>query len=390
MNSNSLPKGWVKTTLGDVATFQRGFDLPKKDRIIGEYPLMVSNGQDGTHKEYKVKAPGIVTGRSGTLGEVFYVQENFWALNTTLWVKDFHNNNEKFIYYFLKRFPFKKYNSGSGVPTLNRNHIHPITVKIPLLLEQKAIAKLLSSFDEKIELLQEQSKTLEALAQAIFKEWFVNFNYPGAIGEMVDSELGKVPKGWDIQSIYDSANYTNGAVFKQEDFKEFGVPIIKIVELKNGITTQTKYTTKIKHNKYLIDDENILFSWSGSPETSIDIFLWSSGKAILNQHTYKVLQKNDIDKSWLFFQLKELKPFFVHLAKQKQTTGLGHVTITDLKNNYICKPPIEIILQFNLIGENILQKLFANKKQISSLFKVQDTLLPKLMSGEVRMEGFDL
>ncbi|MCK5686916.1 restriction endonuclease subunit S, partial [bacterium] len=191
----SLPSGWIETTLGEVATFQRGFDLPKKDRTNGRYPLMVSNGQDGKHKDYKVDAPGIVTGRSGTIGNVFYVKENFWPLNTTLWIKDFQSNNVKFIYYFLKRFPFEKYNAGSGVPTLNRNHIHPISVSLPLPPEQKAIAEILSSFDEKIELLREQNETLETLAQTIFKEWFVNFNYPGATGEMVDSELGEIPKG---------------------------------------------------------------------------------------------------------------------------------------------------------------------------------------------------
>jgi len=128
---SALPDGWVEKELGEVATFQRGFDLPKKERCSGDYPLMVSNGQDGTHKDYKVKAPGIVTGRSGTLGEVFYVKENFWALNTTLWVKDFHGNDVKFLYYFFKTFPFERYNSGSGVPTLNRNHIHPLPVRVP-------------------------------------------------------------------------------------------------------------------------------------------------------------------------------------------------------------------------------------------------------------------
>ncbi len=149
-------KGWVETTPGEVATFQRGFDLPEKDRINGEYPL-----------------------------------------NTTLWIKDFHGNNKRFIYYFLKKFLFDKYNAGSGMPPLNRNHIHPITVLIPPLSEQKAIATVLSAFDDKIKLLREQNQTLEILAQTIFKEWFVHFNFPDIDdkpykdngGEMVDFDI---------------------------------------------------------------------------------------------------------------------------------------------------------------------------------------------------------
>jgi len=166
---------WTSATLGDFLTFQRGFDLPNKDRIEGPYPVIASTGKVGTHNQAMVSGPGVVIGRSGSLGGGQYIQEDFWPLNTTLWVKDFKGNLPLFCYYFVKSIDFKPFNVGSGVPTLNRNHIHPLPVRIPPLPEQRAIAHILGSLDDKIELNRRMNQTLEAMARAIFKSWFVDF-----------------------------------------------------------------------------------------------------------------------------------------------------------------------------------------------------------------------
>ena len=233
MSNKGKQSSWVEIQLGDIITLQRGFDLPKKDRKRGKYPLMVSNGQDGTHCVYKVEAPGVVTGRSGTLGKVFFVNENFWPLNTTLWVKDFHGNSEKFIYYFLKTISLERYNAGSGVPTLNRNHIHSLLVSIPPLTEQKAIAEVLSSLDDKIDLLHRQNKTLEDMAQALFRKWFVEDAdggwAEGSFGEIVEIlDNKRVPlskmqrdkmKEGELYPYYGAAqimDYVNDYIFEGE------------------------------------------------------------------------------------------------------------------------------------------------------------------------------
>ena len=126
-----VPEGWRQGVLEDLLVLQRGFDLPKAKRTDGTYPLMVASGQDGTHNEFKVRGPGITTGRSGKLGDVSLVLDDFWPLNTTLWVKEFRASSPYHAYYLLKGLELERYNSGSAVPTLNRNHVHNIPLVVP-------------------------------------------------------------------------------------------------------------------------------------------------------------------------------------------------------------------------------------------------------------------
>ncbi len=167
---------WVETTRGDVLTLQRGFDLPESERRSGPYPVIASTGPVGTHDQAMVQGLGVVIGRSGSLGGGQFIEGNFWPLNTMLWVKGFKGNDPRFCYYLLKSLGFAHFNAGSGVPTLNRNHIHPLPVTVPTSpTEQRAIAHILGTLDDKIELNRRMSETLEAMARALFKSWFVDF-----------------------------------------------------------------------------------------------------------------------------------------------------------------------------------------------------------------------
>jgi type I restriction enzyme S subunit len=138
-----LPKGWICQPLIEVATLHRGYDLPDHKRTEGPYPVVASSSIVGYHNMAMVEGPGVVTGRSGTIGEVVYVETAFWPLNTTLYVCDFHNNNPKFIKYLLEALLLKQFASGTGVPTLNRNLIHPLPVPVPQPLEQNRIVEVL-------------------------------------------------------------------------------------------------------------------------------------------------------------------------------------------------------------------------------------------------------
>ena len=207
--------GWRTTTLGEVVTLQRGFDLPRTERKLGSYPVIASTGPVGTHDRAVVQGPGVVIGRSGSLGGGQFIKHDFWPLNTTLWVKDFNNNDPRFCYFFLKSLDLAQFNAGSGVPTLNRNHIHPLPVRVPPLPEQRAIAHILGTLDDKIELNRRMNETLEKMARALFKSWFVDFDPVRAKMEgrdtrlspdvaalfpdrLVESELGKIPEGWKV------------------------------------------------------------------------------------------------------------------------------------------------------------------------------------------------
>ena len=139
-------------------------------------PLVSSSGVTDYHAASKVAGPGVVTGRYGTLGEVFFVRDDFWPLNTTLYVRDFKSNDPRFISYFLKCIDFQPFSDKAAVPGLNRNHLHQAPIWFPDdVNEQRAIAHILGTLDDKIELNRRMNETLEAMARALFKDWFVDF-----------------------------------------------------------------------------------------------------------------------------------------------------------------------------------------------------------------------
>ena len=145
---------WEQRKVKDIAPLQRGFDLPIGQMEEGVYPVVMSNGIGGYHAQYKVKGPGIVTGRSGTIGKLHYIEDDYWPHNTTLWVTDFYGNNQKFIYYMYQCLDLLRFSTGSGVPTLNRNDVHDKVVCIPSVDEQKKISDYLTTLDHLITLHQ--------------------------------------------------------------------------------------------------------------------------------------------------------------------------------------------------------------------------------------------
>ena len=175
--------------------------------------------------------------------------------------------------------------------------------------------------------------------------------------------------------LYELAGYINGTSFSEEEYSETGLPIIKIAELKDGITSATQYFTGSKDGKYMIRDKDVLFSWSGNPDTSIDAFIWSHGGSILNQHTFKM--ECQYGEAFTFFMLKYCKPEFVKAAMGKQTTGLGHVTVKDLKR--LTLPfSSEIAEQFNCKAQPIFYEIYNNLKEINSLFDTRDQLVRRI------------
>ena len=165
---------WEQRKLIMVAPLQRGFDLPAEKIIPGVYPVMMSNGIGAYHNEYKVKGPGVVTGRSGTIGNLQYVESAFWPLNTTLWVTKFYGNHPKFIYYLYEKIDLKRYKAGSGVPTLNRNDVHDTMVFFPASRkEQELISAVLTYLDDLITLHQRKLELLQNIKKSLLDKMFV-------------------------------------------------------------------------------------------------------------------------------------------------------------------------------------------------------------------------
>jgi type I restriction enzyme, S subunit len=174
---------WDVRQLAQVAPLQRGFDLPNPQLRQGPYPVVYSNGVLNHHNAFQVKGPGVVTGRSGTIGSVIFVDQDFWPHNTSLWVTSFKDNDPRFVYYLYKRIGLERFATGSGVPTLNRNDVHAFKVKIPAIkTEQSAIAAILSNMDAEIAALEAKLTKARQLKQGMMQELLT-----GRIRLIVDS-----------------------------------------------------------------------------------------------------------------------------------------------------------------------------------------------------------
>ncbi|MBF0233956.1 MAG: restriction endonuclease subunit S [Desulfamplus sp.] len=375
-----------------------------------------------------LNAGQIIISARGTVGELSQVVKPM-AFNQSCYGIDSKPNEaiNDFLYYLLKHSidELKRICHGAVFDTITRETFNHILVQVPPLPEQKAIAHILGSLDDKIELNRRMNATLEGMAQALFKSWFVDFDpvidnalaagnpIPDELAERAEvrskaladgtanreaakqfpasfqftEEMGWIPVGWEAQGLYYIANFINGAAYKGSDFIDDpdALPVVKIAEIKNGISEQTKFTHTIKDKKYRISDGEILLSWSGNPDTSIDTFVWTDGDGWLNQHIFKVSLKDEADRFFVYYQLKFLRSVFAEIARDKQTTGLGHFTGADMKRLMVLKLRPEVLTEFNKTAASLYQKHYQNRLAAKMLTKLRDTLLPKLISGELRI-----
>ena len=387
---------WKELKLGDISDFKNGKKIIDTDRDeMSNYFIYGSNGIIGKTDKVLYKENTIIIGRVGIYcGSIEISKNKCWITDNAIACISKDTTNARYLYYLLKTLGLNQRAGGSAQPLLNQGLLKNITVKVPSIEEQQKIASILKSLDDKIELNNQMNATLEEMAQSIFKEWFVEFNFPNEEGvpykdnggEMVESELGEIPEGWRIEEFYNIAEFINGKAFKGKDYCETSkdLPIIKIVELKSGITDQTRYSIKNIPEKYFLENGDILFSWSGNPDTSLDAFIWTLGEAVLNQHIFKV-NITQLSKGLTYTILKYHMQFFKEMARNKQTTGLGHVTVKNLREYKITLPDDETLKEFEGIYQNFFEKILSVQLENEVLIKTRDELLPKLMSGEVRV-----
>jgi type I restriction enzyme S subunit len=316
-----------------------------------------------------------------------------------------------YLYYVFRSREHREYLRNhavtTGVPHTNLKTLRDFQFLLPPLPEQCAIADVLGTLDNKFEQNRRTSRALERLARAIFRAWFVTFepvhakaagatSFPSMSQDVFDSlptaftpsDLGPIPEGWITKPLYETAQFVNGAAFRGEHFcdPENGVPVIKIAELKAGITNQTKYSSRPDlAKKYYIDTGDILYSWSGSPDTSLDTFIWTKGPGLLNQHIFRILTGSHSEKYFVYYLLKHLRPELIEVARNKQTTGLGHVTVADMKRWPVCWPDD---IAFNGFAEHAGQLYELSLKltlESDKLAELREYLLPNLLSGKVQV-----
>ena len=366
---------WKEYKLGDVITFQRGHDLPKAKMISGNYAVAGSNGIIGYHNNYTTKGPGVTIGRSGNIGTPYYYYQDFWAHNTVLYIIDFKFSHPKFIYYFLKTFDFFILNAGSAVPTLNRNHIHEIKVKVPEKFEQLQITSILEILDDKIDLLHRQNKTLEQLAKTLFRQWFVESND--------NSNKAK------LNDYVESANTGLDAI-KRAPIVEYetGIKCLRIQDISQNKTFEKWGNTEVEKNnfsRFQLKRDDIIMARTCSP--GINLFVREDLPAVFNNGLVRIRAKKAKVHPILLNFLFKTREFIGHIDGISGGTSVQlNMQVGDLLSYDFSFPAIE--KQNEIINSFISfdEKTYYNNNQIRTLTQLRDTLLPKLMSGEVRVK----
>lgn len=397
---------WQLLPLGQVATLQRGFDLPNQERTAGKIPVISSSGPSDWHSEAKVKGPGVVTGRYGTIGQVFYVEDDFWPLNTTLWVKDFHGNLPRFIYYLLQTIDFHQFNDKSSVPGVNRNHVHAYKVRVPPLETQRAIAHVLGTLDDKIELNRRMNRTLEAMAKALFKSWFVDFDPVRAKAE------GRQPEGMGAQT----------AALFPDGFGEDGLPrgwtlstIGEETEIVGGSTPSTKeprfwdgdYHWVTPKDLSSLSDPILLDTERKITELGLQEIssgLLPKGTVLMSSRApigYLAVTQIPVATNQGFISMKcnkRLPSWYVlHWAEYNMEEIKGRANGTTFlevsKANFrtlgIIVPNKEVLLAFEEFVGGLYKQVVLNLEESRTLAALRDALLPKLLSGEVSVAAVE-
>ncbi len=346
---------WTDCRLGDVITLKRGHDLPKSRRQEGDVPVVSSSGITGSHNEAKVLSPGVVTGRYGTLGQVFYIDQDYWPLNTALYVTDFKGNHPHFVAYFLKTILCNYQSDKAAVPGVNRNVLHDISVSVPDRDCQFRIASILSTYDDLIENNRRRMALLEDAARQIYKEWFVRLRFPGREHSRIKDG---VPEGWEKKTLGEHAPLNYGKALKSDDRIQGEYPVFG----SSGIVGT--------HEKPLVSGPGIIVGRKGN----VGSVYWSS-KSYCPIDTVYFVASHD-SNLYLYYALNQMHFISTDVAVPGLNRDFAHSRNLLIPKTSIVHAFLEIISpmhdQMDKLNE-INQKLRSGR----------NLLLPKLMNGQI-------
>lgn len=376
---------WTPTPLGEILEIKYGKD--HKHLADGEFPVFGSGGIMRYAEKPLYDKPSILIPRKGTLSNLFYVDKPFWSVDTMFYTKINEQNNSKYIYYFLKSIDLAALNVGSAVPSLTTEVLNNVEIKLPNRKTQDKIASILSSLDDKIELNNQMNQTLEQIAQAIFKEWFVDFNFPGFDGNLVDG----VPKGWRKGKLGELVKViSKGTTPTQNDIEGLitNIPFIKVKDIsENGtlnfssleLIPEEIHLGKLKRSILLKDD--ILFSIAGTIGRVATVpqqldnsncnqavaFIRLLDKSTFLEYIYLLLSTDDVQSK----------------IKSNIVQGVqANVSLTVLNNIEINIPTDNLMIQWKKIIEPIFKKFNNNLDENQTLEEIKQKLLPKLLSDK--------
>ena len=383
--------------LGDLVEFQRGYDLPKSKFVEGKYPVQSSNGILGYHNEYKVEGPGITIGRSGTVGNPHLIRENFFPHNTSLFVKEFKGNDIEYIYYLLQYLDLGNQKSGSGVPTMNRNHLHPIKIRAyrDKTCQQRTI-KILSLIDKKIQINNQINQELEAMAKTLYDYWFVQFDFPDQNGKPYKSSGGKmvyhpelkreIPEGWGVAKVEDIAQTGSGGTPKSTNVSYYSngeIPWINSGELEQTVITSTSnFITEEGLNNSsakLFPSGTILVAMYGATAGKVSFLTF---EASTNQAICAIMLNDIRMRYYLKNVIEDLYQYLVKLSTGSARDNLSQDMIKNIK---VVIPSNDILDRYYDFSNNIIKEITKKQQENEQLTQLRDWLLPMLMNGQVKV-----
>lgn len=413
---------WQDTTLGSVTDFLSG-GTPSKDRAeywVGTIPWVSAKDMKRFRlddSEDHVSAEGAINGtRTVPAGSVLLLARGMTLLNDVpicvanrpvtfnqdvKALRPKPGTRQEFLPYLLLGNKDRLLGlvdlAGHGTGRLNSDELKALEIKLPPDREQRAIAHILGTLDDKIELNRKMNETLEATARALFKSWFVDFDpvrakaegrdpgLPPRVADLFpdsfeDSELGEIPAGWEIRSLDLVATYLNGlALQKYPPVDENWLPVIKIAQLRAGHSSGADRASSNVPSAYVVQDGDVLFSWSGSLEVEI----WCGGPGALNQHLFKVTS-SEFPKWFYYYWTREHLSEFRSIAAGKATT-MGHIQRGHLTAAKALVPREPLLDTMDHLMSPLLDRVLAARLQSRTLAALRDSLLPKLISGELRV-----
>ncbi len=308
-------------------------------------------------------------------------------------ITDKNSIDYNFLYYHIIQSEIRYYLAKNAGGAANQANISPSDVKnlvinLPPLEKQKKIADILSCLDDKIEVNQQISKKLDEITQIIFKQWIIDFNFPDengtpykdSGGAMIDSEFGEIPKGWQIKNLDEVATFTNGLAMQKYRPKdnELSLPVIKIKELRQGYVDDSSDRCSYNiANTYKLANGDVVFSWSGT----LLVDIWCGGMGGLNQHLFKITS-DSYPKWFYYYWTKHHLEYFIGVAQDKATT-MGHIQRKHLSSAKVLIPDAIQLKKLNAIISPIVDYFVNTCVESKKLENIRDSLLPKLMSGEI-------
>ncbi|MBY8199445.1 restriction endonuclease subunit S [Vibrio fluvialis] len=370
---------WVECQLGDILTLKRGYDLPHSTRKSGSVPVVSSSGITGYHNTAKVEGPAVVTGRYGTLGEVYYVEGECWPLNTSLYVQDFKGNRPKFVYYFLQSVLKGMQSDKAAVPGVNRNDLHARKVKCTKDHDvQVAVEKIISPYDDLIENNRRRIQLLEESARLLYQEWFVHLRFPGH--EQVNVVDG-LPEGWKNMQLTDIAKVNQASLKKGFDEKIEYIDISCVSTHSISDTTWYEFIDAPGRARRIVQHCDILWSCV-RPNRRSHALVWEPHDRLIASTGFAVISATEVSPLFLYQSLTT-NEYVGYLTNRAGGAAYPAVTARVFEESSILVPTKNLVEQYERQVQDTYTQINILRTQNIKLAQARDLLLPKLMSGEL-------